>query len=305
MNRAEFIKRLEELLQNIPTEERAEAVQFYQGYFDDAGPENEALVIQELGSPEKVANQIKADIEEFSGENGEYTETGYKDERFDDRQMPVKKGYRYQQAKWSDRESQAGSRGESQGYHYTENGNNERAQGYHYAENEQVQENGTQANGTQANGAETNGTQPNGTQSEEKKPWTNPVLKMVLIIALILAASPVIFAVAAGAVGVGAGVLGAIFGVLCAILGLGIGLVIGAAAVMLSGIIIVVAGVAKMFSVASVGALTVGIGILVCVLGLVATVGTVKLCLIVYPAIFRGIVNLCRKPFHRKGAVQS
>ena len=45
MNRQEFMKRLEELLQDISENEREEALQYYNDYFDDAGAENEAQII--------------------------------------------------------------------------------------------------------------------------------------------------------------------------------------------------------------------------------------------------------------------
>ena len=62
MNRAEFMKQLEYLLRDISESERQEALDYYNSYFDDAGAENESKVIQELGSPGKVAAIIKADL---------------------------------------------------------------------------------------------------------------------------------------------------------------------------------------------------------------------------------------------------
>lgn len=47
MNRKEFMERLERLLWNISDSEREEALQYYNDYFDDAGEENEAKVIEE------------------------------------------------------------------------------------------------------------------------------------------------------------------------------------------------------------------------------------------------------------------
>ena len=75
MNRTRFMRELEQLLKDLPDSERREAIQYYNDYFDDAGPENEAKVIQELGSPELVAHTIRTD----TCENGEYTEHGYED----------------------------------------------------------------------------------------------------------------------------------------------------------------------------------------------------------------------------------
>lgn len=50
--------RLEQLLYEIPREEREEAMDYYRSYFDDAGPENEAAVIEELESPQMIADSI-------------------------------------------------------------------------------------------------------------------------------------------------------------------------------------------------------------------------------------------------------
>lgn len=62
MNRAEFMRQLENLLQSIPAAEREEALQYYNDYFDDAGDENEQDVIEALGNPARVAENIKRDL---------------------------------------------------------------------------------------------------------------------------------------------------------------------------------------------------------------------------------------------------
>ena len=77
MNRYEFMEQLEQLLSDITPNERNEALQFYNDYFDDAGAENEQDVINALGSPAKVASTIKADL--TGNATGEFTETGYQD----------------------------------------------------------------------------------------------------------------------------------------------------------------------------------------------------------------------------------
>ena len=78
MSREQFLKRLEELLYDISPEERREALEYYKGYFEDAGVENEAAIMQELESPEKVAQTIRAGI---SGDAafGVYTERGFQE----------------------------------------------------------------------------------------------------------------------------------------------------------------------------------------------------------------------------------
>lgn len=62
MNRQEFMRRLEQLLEGIPEEEKREAIAYYTSYFEDAGEENEEKIIRELESPEKVEATIRADF---------------------------------------------------------------------------------------------------------------------------------------------------------------------------------------------------------------------------------------------------
>lgn len=59
MSKKEFLQALEQELQDLPLEEKKSAVQYFSMYFDDAGPEQEAEVIRQLGSPQKVAQEIR------------------------------------------------------------------------------------------------------------------------------------------------------------------------------------------------------------------------------------------------------
>lgn len=60
MNKENFLRDLRRFLSDLPEEEREQAVKYYEDYFEDAGPENEEQVIQELGNPVDIAKQIKA-----------------------------------------------------------------------------------------------------------------------------------------------------------------------------------------------------------------------------------------------------
>lgn len=66
MNRTEYMAALRRALSVLPEEERASALRYYEEYFDDAGPENEAKVIADLGAPDKVAAQILADYRDIA-----------------------------------------------------------------------------------------------------------------------------------------------------------------------------------------------------------------------------------------------
>lgn len=69
MTKVAFLQELEQCLQGIPEEERKEAVAYYENYFEDAGTENEAAVLAELGSPKEVASSILAELEEAKAEH--------------------------------------------------------------------------------------------------------------------------------------------------------------------------------------------------------------------------------------------
>ncbi len=62
MNRAEFMRQLERLLQGIPQAEREAALRYYNDYFEDAGAESEQDVLEALGNPARVAENIKRDL---------------------------------------------------------------------------------------------------------------------------------------------------------------------------------------------------------------------------------------------------
>ncbi len=62
MNRQQFLDQLAAELISLAPEERDEAMKFYVEYLDEAGPEKEEEVLNELGSPQKVAAIIRANL---------------------------------------------------------------------------------------------------------------------------------------------------------------------------------------------------------------------------------------------------
>lgn len=115
MSRAEYMEQLAYLLQDVSEQEREEALAWYEAYFDEAGPEQEAKVIQELGSPEKIAAMIKDGLNGGNEEAGEYTDAGYRDERFrEDNKVPEPRTIHLQEEKDADNSchvSEAGKKG--------------------------------------------------------------------------------------------------------------------------------------------------------------------------------------------------
>lgn len=62
MNKNEYLDRLSKLLADISYEEHEEALSYYREYIEDAGIENEQRVIEELGTPEHLAQEIREEL---------------------------------------------------------------------------------------------------------------------------------------------------------------------------------------------------------------------------------------------------
>lgn len=58
MTREKFMEKLNVELNFLPSDEKENAIRFYEEYFDEAGAENEKDVISELGSPKSIAKKI-------------------------------------------------------------------------------------------------------------------------------------------------------------------------------------------------------------------------------------------------------
>lgn len=91
MSRETFMKELEYLLQDIGEEERSDALSYYGDYLDEAGPEKEEEVLKEFGSPERVAALVRAGLNGSMENRGEFTESGYGDEKFRDPRYQVQR----------------------------------------------------------------------------------------------------------------------------------------------------------------------------------------------------------------------
>jgi uncharacterized membrane protein len=61
VNRKEFLRKLQLELYKLPRHEIDDAIAYYNEYFEEAGVDQEQAVIKELGTPSKIATQIKAD----------------------------------------------------------------------------------------------------------------------------------------------------------------------------------------------------------------------------------------------------
>ena len=264
MNRYEFMEQLEMLLADITPNERKEALQFYNDYFDDAGAENEQDVIKALGSPAKVASTIKADL--TGNATGEFTETGYQD--FYDKGQEIVK------------------------YGQIVSGQNE---------NGQAQGNTYQWGTYQGNNGESNSYQSNSYQGEQSGSYRNGGNgkrgmsggQIVLIIVLCIFAAPILIPVAA-----------AIFALLVAFAAVLFALFISVAALAVAmvvvGVVLFIVGIAKLFVAPFGGLCLAGTGLVCAGIGILFAILSVWVCSIVIPAVVKGIVNLCRMPFKKR-----
>lgn len=62
MTREEFMRQLEAAMADFSEEDRRDALSYYEEYFDEAGPENEAAVIEDLGSVDRVVSIMRANF---------------------------------------------------------------------------------------------------------------------------------------------------------------------------------------------------------------------------------------------------
>ena len=70
MNRTDFMKELRAGIVKLPYQEAEAALEYYEEYFEEAGPDNESRVLDELGDPKVIAAQIMTDFHNREAENG-------------------------------------------------------------------------------------------------------------------------------------------------------------------------------------------------------------------------------------------
>lgn len=131
MNKKLFLDELHRLLSDLPPEERNQAIKYYEDYFEDAGPENEQAILKELGSPQELANQIKAttqdDIEYGQGSSfhrsAAYPEF-YAQKEQSDSQNENNSAFKQTKDGFQQGHQQAGNGFNNNGYRQTDNGFN-------------------------------------------------------------------------------------------------------------------------------------------------------------------------------------
>lgn len=216
MKRIEYMTKLASMLQDIPVEERQEAMKYYNDYFDEAGEENEEKVAEELDSPEKVAAEIKKELYGRIGQDTVFEKI----------------------------------KSENQQYRVPE-----------YCVNKQKNGNS----------------------------WWKIILFVIGGLAVLVGAGPFVLAIALTFVAV----------LMTGFIAL-IALVIGAGSILIVGVGLFIAGLTQIASALPVAFALIGTGMILFAAGLIGVVLLVRLCIIAFPVMFRGIVKICKKPFQRK-----
>lgn len=251
MNRADFMNQLESLLTSIAPAEREEAIQYYNDYFDDAGEENEQEVIEALGNPARVAENIKRDL--LGSGYGE--KTARKAQASDRALMEYGKQEKADADKGTAR--QEGNPFEGYG-------------------RSQEPDTGEDAYRWSHDTAGWFGEKP------EKEKGKMPVWAVAALVTVLIFASPVL-------AGVALTILGVVFGGLAGWFGMILGFGVAAVCLLLVFVTLLITGVICCFVNPWVGMALLGGGLICGCLGLLFLMLTVAMAGIATPAIFRGI----------------
>ena len=271
MNRVEFMNELETLLSDVTESEREEAIKYYNDYFDDAGIENESSVINELVSPQKVANTIKEDLG-FKSSNSSTQDT-------EEGKFNQNTGYEDRGFKQNDNQNFSNQNFNNQSFN-NQNFNNQNFNNQNFNN----QNYGNQGYGPNYNQGYNNQGYNQGAPVYQK----NPINKALLIVLLIVTC-PIWGGFVLGAFGIAMGMFGIIIGFGAAAVALGI-----------AGVLLLGFGIVKCFLIPVGGIFLLGVSLLIislaCLFGL-AAYGMVKLTAIC----IKGVISLCKMPFKRVG----
>lgn len=269
MNKAEFMRQLESLLKNISEQERQEALHYYDDYFDDAGPENEQAVLEALGNPARVAENIRRDL----------YGAGYGD------------GYVVRKPVTGRELAEYGTAVEEEQGQETIRQNTAAQQTvYAGASAADAWQGSAQANPVWGN---TGGGEQGGSRKAEKEPM--PAWQIALIVVLCIFGLPVACGLLGVVLGVAVGLLGAVLSLAGAWFAMILGFGIAALVCIIMGICISGIGIAGMGLHPLAGLGLIGGGLIVIAIGVLFMMLTAAMAGWVTPAVFRGIRHLFSK----------
>lgn len=276
MNKETYLQELRKNLKLLSQTDRDEAIEFYEEYFDEAGVENEAKVIEELGEPKTLAKRILVDIVDRQyGSDRDSTDNSLMVapvpvvvENADPAKAPESAASTYD-----------ASRGfgsipvENNGAAFAAQGQPQfQGQAQYQAQGQQYQTQGQQA-------------QPQYQPQEEKKKSGLSALWIVLAALFALPLSPVVFAL----------IIVFLTLIFVAFVTLG-SFVIAGGAILLSGLAILVGGFFVLFLRPITGLTLIGYALICTGLGILLMIGSVAL----IRALANGIASLFGKIVHKK-----
>lgn len=227
MNKEIFLRDLRRFLADIPEDEREQALKYYEDYFEDAGPENEQQVIQELGSPLDIAKQIKST-------NQENISYGQGNDFFRNKEYPNPYG-------------NAGNNYQNTAGGFTQN---------NYSQNTNYTQGANNRNYSQ--GQRTYA----GAYQEPKKSWTQDSSKIVIIILIAIFAIPVGIPLISTIFGLAVAAVAVIFALMAAFFAVGGSLAVSGV-VVLSGCFFAGGNIANILLLLGTGLVLLSIGILI------------------------------------------
>jgi Predicted membrane protein len=279
MSRWEFMRQLEKLLSDISPNEREEALQYYNDYFNDAGMENEQEVIKALGSPEQVAKIVKDGLGE-GGNQGEFTENGFLNSAVRQNELMKKEAA-------SGRDAGAVQEGEAVKEDGSTFGQNTDTFGDGYS----------QSSDDTRKAYDSFGQSNTGSGETEKEKKDLPVWAIVLIVFACILGSPVILGLACGALGL---IIGVFTAVLATVFGIGLAAVI----CFIVAVALAIAGFGILIPHPFEGIGLLGGGFICGALGILFMLLTVLLVTKVLPAICQGIASIYNSIFRKKGGAK-
>ncbi|NBJ99484.1 DUF1700 domain-containing protein [bacterium 1xD8-48] len=279
MSRWEFMRQLEKLLSDISPNEREEALQYYNDYFNDAGMENEQEVIKALGSPEQVAKIVKDGLGD-GGNQGEFTENGFLNSAVRQNELMKKEAA-------SGRDAGAVQEGEAVKEDGSTFGQNTDTFGDGYS----------QSSDDTRKAYDSFGQSNTGSGETEKEKKDLPVWAIVLIVFACILGSPVILGLACGALGL---IIGVFTAVLATVFGIGLAAVI----CFIVAVALAIAGFGILIPHPFEGIGLLGGGFICGALGILFMLLTVLLVTKVLPAICQGIASIYNSIFRKKGGAK-
>lgn len=296
MNKESFLKELSFLLSDLEEDEKKEALQYYQDYFDEAGPEREQEILAHIGSPEKVASEIKNGL--FGDpDRGEYTERGYYDERFDEYHCVPD---RY--TKIVKRKTSGGSWEEQAGYekNKAQDGSGENRAQAGFRESRSQDEPGknkaqgsTEDNRTQYGPGEKKTYAVKTTEKEDER-QRNRKNGLLLLLLFLFFGLPLAGSIISAGFSVLTAVFGCVFGIFAGLLSLIVGGFAAVIGLVCGGVMVILSGLANLAAL-PIALMTVCIGFFM--LGAAVLVGIVTKwgCTAVIPGLFRFCIDLVGK----------